>query len=136
MTLFIIRRIVNCLEVLYTRLTAQGLLANCDGIAGTSDGRPLSNTTIVRSECESLDEFYVRELRPLLFGTFPAVTIPNAPFCHYFAKEATANKPDRDAVRAIFKDVTSLQQSLPITSSSSIFVRYDENNVCLSLSLV
>lgn len=71
---------------------------------------------------------YERVLRPLLFGTAPVVITPNAPWSHAYATKSNETLNGRE-VKAVFKEITALKQSLPLALSSSVFVRYDDSHV-------
>uniref|UniRef100_A0A914V5Q6 UBC core domain-containing protein n=1 Tax=Plectus sambesii TaxID=2011161 RepID=A0A914V5Q6_9BILA len=114
-------KIAELFEQLQTQLAVNGLVYSGESAEPSTSGD---------AETE-----YQRRLRPLLFGTAPVVVTANAPWCHAFANKSNESLNGRE-VKAVFKEITALKQSLPLALSSSIFVRYDDAHMHLLQALI
>jgi baculoviral IAP repeat-containing protein 6 len=69
------------------------------------------------------EEEYVSVMRPLQYGYMPGTAIPNF---HYQSKAAVVTKSGRLRLRRIGLEHSTLSDSLPISRSSTVFVRFPE----------
>jgi len=88
---------------------------------------------IVTGLAISGESLYTRSLAALQFGTHEAILTGAG--SHYFAEKRRTDLP-ADMIKAVFRDLSSLQTSLPLTDSSSVFFRYDDENVGLAQAMI
>jgi ubiquitin-protein ligase len=89
----------------------------------------ISNTSlkIASSENDTIQTVYTDQMKPLLFSTMDIINDTSVEY--KFRGQKSISNYDPKSLMRIVKEISTLSSSLPISYSSTVFMKTDENNI-------